>query len=173
MADGEKVQAMAMKQEEDGMIFCLVDCIKELYQMNNFDTNDGGYEASDLRKKLNDKILRRFPENVKNIMVQFTNGDFLRIPTEIEICGDIYYGESENPFMTQWKLMKIHRNNLTCGGKNGNPQSYWLQNKIPSPSNLFVCINGDGHVNCNDASDFEGVRLVFKLKNIIKEEKEV
>lgn len=27
LTDGVKVQAMAMQQEEDGMIFCLVDCL--------------------------------------------------------------------------------------------------------------------------------------------------
>lgn len=57
LTDGEKTQAMAMRQDEDGMIFCLVDCLPGEYQMNSIRTNEGGYEESDLRKKLNGEIL--------------------------------------------------------------------------------------------------------------------
>lgn len=35
LTDGVKVQAMAMQQEEDGMIFCLVDCLPGEYPMNS------------------------------------------------------------------------------------------------------------------------------------------
>ena len=31
LTDGEKTQAMAMRQDEDGMIFCLVDCLPGEY----------------------------------------------------------------------------------------------------------------------------------------------
>lgn len=61
LTDGVKVQAMAMQQEEDGMIFCLVDCLPGEYPMNSTSTNEGGYEESDLRKKLNGEILNLFP----------------------------------------------------------------------------------------------------------------
>lgn len=43
LTDGVKVQAMAMQQEEDGMIFCLVDCLPGEYPMNSTRTNEGGY----------------------------------------------------------------------------------------------------------------------------------
>jgi hypothetical protein len=56
LTDGVKVQAMAMQQEDDGMIFCLVDCLPGEYPMNSTRTNEGGYEESDLRKKLNGEI---------------------------------------------------------------------------------------------------------------------
>ena len=44
LAGGVKVQAMAVQQEEDGMIFCLVDCLPGEYPMNSTRTNEGGYE---------------------------------------------------------------------------------------------------------------------------------
>ena len=53
LTDGVKAEAMAMKQEADGMIFCLVDCLPNEYQMNSTGTSEGGYEESYLRKKLN------------------------------------------------------------------------------------------------------------------------
>ena len=57
LADGVKVQAMAVQQEEDGMVFCLVDCLPSEHPMNSTSTNEGGYEESDLRKKLNTECL--------------------------------------------------------------------------------------------------------------------
>lgn len=97
------------------MIFCLVNCLAQEYPMNETNTNEGGYEASELRKKLNGKILDRFPSDLKALMVPFDNGDFLRIPTEKEIHGENYYGEYESPYATQWKPMKLCRRHRPCG----------------------------------------------------------
>ena len=85
LTDGVKVQAMAMQQEEDGMIFCLVDCLPGEYPMNSTRTNKGGYEESDLRKKLNGEILNLFPVELTDMMIPFDNGVLLRLPTEKEI----------------------------------------------------------------------------------------
>lgn len=98
LTDGEKVQAMAVQQENDGMLFCLVDCLADEYSMNDTNTNEGGYEGSDLRKKLNTEIIARFPADIKAVMVPFENGDYLRLPTEKEIFGENYYGEYESPY---------------------------------------------------------------------------
>lgn len=106
LTDGVKVQAMAMQQEEDGMIFCLVDCLPSEYPMNSTRTNEGGYEESDLRKKLNGEILNLFPAELKAMMAPFDNGDLLRLPTEKEIFGENYYGEYESPYVKQWKPKK-------------------------------------------------------------------
>lgn len=35
LTNGVKVEAMAVKQEEDGITFCLVDCLPDKYRMNN------------------------------------------------------------------------------------------------------------------------------------------
>lgn len=93
LTDGEKALAMAVQQEEDGMIFCLVDCLAKEYPMNETCTNEGGYEASDLRKKLNGEILNLFPVELTDMMIPFDNGDLLRLPTEKEILGENYHGE--------------------------------------------------------------------------------
>ena len=75
LTDGEDMQAMAVKQENDGMLFCMVDCLADEYPMNNVDTNEGGYENSDLRKKLNTEIIARFPADVKAMVVPLGKGD--------------------------------------------------------------------------------------------------
>lgn len=166
LTDGEKAQAMAVQQEEDGMIFCLVDCLAQEYSMNETNTNEGGYEASELRKKLNGEILDRFPSDLKVLMVPFDNGDLLRIPTEKEIHGENYYGEYESPYVAQWKPMKLRRNRMALEGKNGNIQWYWVQNKVRKSAASFAHVDDDGNADYYDASDSIGVRPAFKIRNL-------
>ena len=171
LTNGAKVQAMAMQQEEDSMIFCLVDCLPCRYPMNDL-TNEGGYEKSDLRKSLKAEILDFFPEELKAVMTPFENGDFLRIPTEREIFGENQYGDYENPYVKQWKPMKQCRNRIATDL--GVLQQYWLVNKAresnahPSYRNsadFFTVADCCGRANYNDGIRPLGVRPVFKLKN--------
>lgn len=166
LAGGVKVQAMAVQQEEDGMIFCLVDCLPGEYPMNSTRTNEGGYEESDLRKKLNSEILNLFPAELTDMMTPFDNGDLLRLPTEKEIFGENYYGEYESPYVKQWKPMKKRRNRMAFdGSKNENLQWYWLMNKVRESVSGFSDGSSIGGADCGSASSSGGVRPAFKLKN--------
>ena len=164
LTDGEKVQAMAVQQENDGMLFCLVDCLADEYSMNETNTNEGGYEDSDLRKKLNTEIIARFPADIKAMMVPFGNGDCLRLPTEKEIFGENYYGEYESPYVQQWKPMKQRRNRIAFQGKNGSWEWYWLQNKCRESAARFALVYGSGVADCFYASNSRGVRPAFKIR---------
>lgn len=167
LTDGVKVQAMAVQQEESCMIFCLLDCLLGEYPMNSTDTNQRGYEGSDLRKKLNGEILNLFPEELKAMMAPFDNGDLLRLPTEKEIFGKNYYGEYESPYVKQWKPMKKRRNRMAFDGrKKGDFQWYWLMNKDRESTAGFSYVSSFGCSSCAFASVSNGVRLVFKLRNI-------
>ena len=171
LAGGVKVQAMAVQQEEDGMIFCLVDCLPGEYPMNSTRTNEGGYEESDLRKKLNGEILNLFPAELTDMMTPFDNGDLLRLPTEKEIFGGNYYGEYESPYVKQWKPMKKRRNRMAFDGtKEENLQWYWLMNKVRESATYFSGVACYGNASHNDASKAYGVRPVFKLRNSLEDE---
>lgn len=166
LTDGVKVQAMAMQQEEDGMIFCLVDCLPGEYPMNSTRTNEGGYEESDLRKKLNGEILNLFPAEFKALMAPFDNGDLLRLPTEKEIFGENHYGEYESQYVKQWKPMKKRRNRMAFdGSKDENLQWYWLMNKVRESAAVFAYVTNGGFAYANYASNSYGVRPAFKIKN--------
>ena len=167
LTNGAKTRAMAMQQEEDGMIFCLVDCLPCEYPMNSTRTNDGGYEQSDLRKKLNGEMLKLFPAELTGMMVPFDSGDLLRLPTEKEIFGENYYGEYESPYVKQWKPMKKRRNRMAFdGSKDENLQWYWLMNKVRESAALFSVVRYNGHASSYGASYSRGVRPAFKIKNL-------
>lgn len=167
LSDGEKVEMLAVKEESDGMIFCFADCLEKEYSMNEQNTNEGGWDASDLRKKLNSEILDHFPRKIRKLLLPFENGDMLRLPTEKEIFGSNPCGEDEPESVSQWKPMKQRKNRIASQGLNGGWEWYWLQNRVPNSAAGFANVHGSGYAACSNASSAGGVRPVVKIKNPI------
>ncbi len=166
LTDGEEVEALAVKQEQDGMIFCLVDCLNQEYPMNEEDSNRGGYEATDLRVKLDGEILDRFPADIREKMVAFANGDYLRLPTEKEIFGCNDYGKAEPDDVEQWEPMKQRKNRIAFQGKGTDRwEWYWLQNAHKCYAARFAGVSSTGNATYNYASYARGVRPAFKIIN--------
>ena len=168
LTDGEKVQAMAVKQTPEGMLFVLVDCLAKEYPMFNdiddMDEEDISYATSDLRKALNGEILDRFPKEIKDCMVAVNaEGDMLRIPTECEIFGENVYGQEESKLIKRWKPMKKKRNRIAFQGKEGAWEWYWLMNRHKDYASYFANVYGDGIADSYNASLSLGVRPVFLL----------
>ena len=173
LKDGEKVQAKAVKNTDEGMMFITVDCLKGKYQMFK---NTGGIESmninylnSDLRCALNGEILDRFPDEIRSRMVGMRIGatntfDLLRIPTEKEIFGENSWSTDEANIVTQFKGMKNRRNRIAFqGSKTGPWVWYWLQNRVDAPSSYFARVGSDGDAAYDGASASFGVRPVFLL----------
>lgn len=168
LTDGEKVQAMAVKQTPEGMLFVLVDCLAKEYPMFNdiddMDEEDISYATSDLRKALNGEILDRFPKEIKDCMVAVNaEGDMLRIPTECEIFGENVYGQEESKLIKRWKPMKKKRNRIAFQGKEGAWEWYWLMNRHKDYASFFASVGDDGNADYGSASYSDGVRPVFLL----------
>lgn len=168
LLDGEHMEAMAVKEEGDLVIFCTVDCLEKEYPFKRDGNIKGGYEASDLREALNTTILRRFPEELAKRMVPFQNGDLLRVPTEKEIFGENEYGENEPDDVTQWEPMKLRRNRIAFQGHNGPVDAYWLQNKLRGVySASWACsVFWDGNAGSGGALNVVAVRPTFKIENL-------
>lgn len=159
LTDGEKIRARAVKREDDGMLFCVVDCLKDEYPMNRDGSNEGGYAASDLRMKLNTEILCKFPRKIREHMQPMEYGDLLRIPTEREIFGENEYGKFDSA--EQWAYMKKRRNRMAlCKDE---LCWYWLQNQCTDSASFFCVVSGNGLAHADGASNSNGVRPVFLL----------
>lgn len=164
LTDGEEVEAMAVKQEQDGMLFCFVDCLKKAYRMNRKDTNEGGYFASDLRDILNGEILDRFPAELRSRLLPLENGDLLRLPSEREIFGENSYGAEESDKVEQWECMKDRRNRIAFQGSKTETEGwYWLQNEAYGSDADFVRVSYYGYAYFRNASYSRGVRPAFKI----------
>lgn len=165
--DGEKVQAMAVKETSKGMLFMLVDCLAKEYPMftslEDMTEDYFTYENSDLRKALNSEIIARFPEKIRSRMVTLDNGDMLRIPTEREIFGENVYGQEESDTVKRFKPMKKRRNRIAFQGKEGAWEWYWLMNRHKDSASYFASVGNGGLANYGSASHPDGVRPVFLL----------
>jgi len=172
LKDGEKVQAKAVKQTDEGMLFLTVDCLKDEYQMFKYPAGsmEINYFNSDLRHALNGEILDRFPDEIRSRMVGMRIGntdtfDLLRIPTEREIFGENSYGKEESETVEQFKGMKNCRNRIAFqGSKTGTWEWYWLQNRAEDTASHFAVVFSYGGADCLNKSDSNtGVRLIFLL----------
>ena len=171
LTTGEQVQAMAVRETPNGMLFMFVDCLKTEQKMfenvNNAEVVD--YAHSDLRKKLNGEILESFPEEIRERMVGMRVGqtncfDMLRIPTEREIFGENPYGEDEPKSVRRFYGMEERRNRIAWqGSKTGEFEWYWLQNKVEDSASGFADVGASGTARYSAASHSLGVRPVFLL----------
>lgn len=159
LKDGEEVQAMVVRKDQNKALCILFDCLKDGFPMNDIHTTEGGWEGSKLRKVLNTEILERFPDEVRKAMVPFANGDLLRLPTEREIFGEAQYSEEPDD-IKQFEPMKERRNRIAFQGKNGI--CFWWLSGVPN-SYYFCGVDNDGHAHCSGAGYSRGVRPLFEI----------
>ena len=164
LTDGEPVAAMVVKVDNDIATLIFFDCLKDEIQMRKDGDYSDGYESSDLRETLNSHTIKRFPSDIREKMVPFVNGDYLRIPTEKEIFGVNKYGEAEPDDVEQFEPMKLRRNRIAFQGLNGNPEWYWLQNRSVSSAANACLVIGYGGAAHDSASTSFGVRPLFQYR---------
>lgn len=163
LKNGEPMEAIAVKREDDGMLFCCLNCLEEEREMNKKSTNEGGYLHSDLRKYMVREVLDLFPDYIRELMVPFKHGDLVRIPTEEEIFGENKYGNEEPGIKKQWEPMKKAMYRVASDRKEEYTKWYWLQNAIKDTASYFAAVDSGGDASIYYASYAFGVRPVFKI----------
>lgn len=156
----ETHMASAIKREVDGMLFVLDECLDERKPMNVNGSNEGGYDKSDLRKYLQQKAME-LPEDFRNKLVPFENGDIFRLIRLAELTG-------EN---TEWdkvceplEFFKDGKHRIAYCKEIDDWSWYWLEDTIVTNSAYFASCGGNG-VSCNNVASFsDGVRPLFKIR---------
>lgn len=162
MKDGKPTQLMCVRAEGNKALLIHVDCLDKEFAMNERNTNKGGYEKSALRAALNSEILELYPDELREMMQPFDNGDMLRIPTEKEIFGKNECSEDEGEDVQQFECMKDRRNRIAFqGSKAGIWEWYWLQNVVSTAS--FALCSHDGIALYDSASFAYGVRPLLQI----------
>lgn len=163
---GEHIEAMAMKQEPDGMIFMSVDGLQDGRHMN-VGGNVKCFEETSLRRYLGDVLLQRFPDYIRKLMVSFPGGDMIRIATEKEVYGENFCSKAEPDEVEQWEPMKTRRNRIAGQGHNGHFVKQWLANHADTLFPSFVAIGPQGNRTTISPKDYLYYRPVFKLRATI------
>ena len=145
--NGKTVEAFAVKQEEDGMIFLFRNSLDKEYPMNKV-------------KRVLESLIDEIPEELKEMLKPFKSGEFFRLPTEKEIFGKNSYGADEGEDVQQWECIKERRNRIIFD-KNDYLEWYWLSNRVSAAA--FAFVYGNGLADYNTASASYGIRPAFKI----------
>lgn len=149
--------------------FITEDLLDDEYQMNEENTNKGGWSKSDLRTTLNTKILELLPDELQAVIkprtiVQdiydavFKSTDKLWIPSRKELFGvdnDVDKGDVHFPLFNTYKSRVKNRN--------GQYEWYWTRSPLASSSINFCYVHGYGNSYDTNASSSNGVAFGFLL----------
>ncbi len=158
---GQKMTATCHKVTGQGALFVFDDCITR-HQMNDTDTNEGGYAESDLCEWLNSELFEMFPDKLKRKMQKFSDGSMVRLLT----YGEVFGSEDIPSWITpdgreQLPLMKDRRNRIAF--IEGEWCWYWLQNPCSDDASGFAPVGPDGGATYGSASASRGVRPAFLI----------
>lgn len=155
-----KFTATAQKVTDKGILF-LFDEVIARHPMNKSNTNSSGFDDSDMKRWLNEVVLRAFPEKLRCRVTDIT------LPTYGEIFGHDYdkdfYANFEPDEDEQFELMK-RRGNRVCDFEN-DWCWWWLRNatKQDVSATTFAFVHHCGDASYGLASNSSGVRPVFWL----------
>ena len=159
LVGGEEYTATCMKKTKKGhALFVFNDYLDEARPMNQADTNDGGWEACDLRKWLKEHE-NDILGNLKDFAIPFKNGDLLRLPYAEELFGELNWVEPSGK--KRWLMMTNRRYRLA--NRKDKYEFGWLMNKYKNSAAAFAFVTDGGHAGGTDASGSLGVRPVFRL----------
>lgn len=152
-----KFTATAKKVTDKGILFLFDDVIAR-HSMNETNTNEGGFDKSDMCRWLRETVLPAFPEKLRTRIREIT------LPTYGEIFGhDDFYENFESDNDEQFELMK-RRGNRVCDFED-DWCWWWLRNatKKNVSSARFAYVGSDGLAASSLASTSGGVRPEFWL----------
>lgn len=152
-----KFTATAQRVTDKGILF-LFDEVIARHLMNETNTNEGGFDKSDMCRWLHETVLPAFPEKLRTRIREIT------LPTYGEIFGhDDFYENFEPDNDEQFELMKW-RGNRVCDFED-DWCWWWLRNaaKRNVSSASFASVSGGGSTTSDGASASGGVRPEFWL----------
>lgn len=153
-----KFTATAQRVTDKGILF-LFDEVITRHPMNETNTNEGGFDKSDMCRWLRETVLPAFPEKLRTRICEIT------LPTYGEIFGhDDFYENFEPDNDEQFELIK-RRGNRVCDFEDDWWCWWWLRNatKRSVSSAYFAGVGSRGNTGYNNASNSGGVRPEFWL----------
>ena len=157
---------MLLTPTESGRTTCsfvvgLKDCLKEEDKINREDTNQGGWESSDIREWCNDGFAQSIPQSLQPIFKNFVNStyadgkivettDLFALPAEVEVYGSTKYSAQGEG--TQFELYKNPLNRIKCIGSGGYQANWWERSPRSSYSTRFCLVDSNGGADIIGAS---------------------
>ena len=162
---------MLLTPTESGRTTCsfvvgLKDCLKEEDKINREDTNQGGWESSDIREWCNDGFAQSIPQSLQPIFKNFVNStyadgkivettDLFALPAEVEVYGSTKYSAQGEG--TQFELYKNPLNRIKCIGSGGYQAHWWGCSPRSGYDNGFCGVGSGGGTVAGSANSTYGL----------------
>ena len=163
-------------REKAGITFQLHDCLVDEYNLNNSNTNSGGWGDSVMRNTHMPALLNQLTPDLQKVIVPVdkttlnggnttdigTVSDSLFLLSEIEICGEVKNTrEGEG---SQYKYYNNWQEDYTCAKKtiDGQAAFWWLRSPVKGYHNAFLQVHENGYMQVSAApSVAQGVAFAF------------
>ncbi len=169
-----------------GVVLEFADIIDE-QRMNNSTSNEGGWEASQLRTYLNSTVYNLIPEEIRNNIIDtyvvsghgskdsnnFTTTDKVYLLSTKEVWGkegatnvctrDTAEVETRQLDYYKSQGIKTDNNNGAIKKYNGNTKNWWLRTADSADSDDFMRVNDTGHWGDSTANVTNYVSPAFRI----------
>mgnify|MGYP006935591657 CR=1 FL=1 len=184
--EGNGIAFQGFKATKDGIPVCLSDsgynsnkASGTWFNMNNTETNSGGWQASLMRKNVMPLIKAAFPADLRAVIKQSTvftapnTGDIALTATtddvfllaEYEVFGSRTYASTQEPnYLKQYSYYSAgnskvkYRHNATSAAAR-----WWERSPNSDFSTAFCFVNTNGSADINAATHSYGVSPCFKV----------
>ena len=149
---------------DNEVIFTLKDCLVETQQMNDTYTNEGGWLASKMRRKLNSDVFETLPLDLRAVISPRTFGaetDFLWLLSEREVFGEEEWSETEDDCGKQLPYYERPVNRVKGLGKDGAANYWWERSPFTSYATNFCLVTSVGTAGNGSSSISGGVCFGF------------
>ena len=172
LKNGEEVSFDIGKDESGKVYFIMHDCLKEPKPMNSEYTNKGGWEESDMRRYLNEEVIKLLPDELQEIIkptkiVQIWDGkrreteDKLFLLSRTQAFGKDKSYEAIEPNDSQIDIFENQRERVKKCEEVEDVYRWWLRSPNSSYSYYFCNVTTDGTVDHNFANFSSGVAPAF------------
>lgn len=147
LKNGEEVIFVIM----DNGVIGLKNCLRKEHRMINDWTDKGGWEATEMRRYLNEEAFAVLPDELQAIIKPRTLGrgkhtftDKLWLFSEAEIFGEQDWTKKEPDRGKQFEYFKDRRNRIKLNA-DGDTTSWWLRSPYVSNSYNFCYVSDAGY----------------------------
>ena len=184
--EGTGIAFQGFKATKNGTPVCLTDSgysddklSGTWFNMNNTNTNTGGWQTSQMRKNVMPFIKAAFPADLQAVIKSSTifttqgsgNGactateDEIFLLAEYEVFGAHHYASTQEPtYLKQYayysagNIKVMYRHNATSSAA-----KWWERSPHSANSNFFCDVNTNDGADFNFATDSRGVSPCFKV----------
>lgn len=172
LKNGEAVTLVVGTDEKGNMFFSTQDCLRDEHRMNSTVTNHGGWEATEMRRYLNEDVFALLPDELQAVIrpttiVQIVDGkrvetqDKLFLFSATQVFGRGSYSENE-PEDTQLDIFRREKDRVKECNTYGT-WFWWLRSARSFSYYSFCSVGGSGnHTNYSAGSSY-GVALGFSI----------